>query len=61
MTVMRKTDSPIWQSQWIALLLTGVLAGVAGMLIALLLHEIQHLAFGYSQRSLIGGPPFLQG
>lgn len=53
--------SSSWQRRWMALLLTALLAGVTGMLIALLLHEIQHLVFGYSQQSLIGGPPFLQG
>lgn len=56
------SDTPSsWQRRWIALLLTGLLSGLTGMLIALLLHEIQHLVFGYSQQSLIGGPPFLQG
>ncbi|WP_312686736.1 chloride channel protein [Kosakonia sp.] len=58
---MRKLLCAFCQSRWTALLLTGIAAGTAGMLIALMLHEIQHLAFGYSQRSLIGGPPFLQG
>ncbi|WP_144136381.1 chloride channel protein [Kosakonia radicincitans] len=57
---MSDTPSP-WPRRWIALLLTGLLSGASGMLIALLLHEIQHLVFGYSQQSLIGGAPFLQG
>jgi len=55
------SDTPSsWPRRWIALLLTGLLSGASGMLIALLLHEIQHLVFGYSQQSLIGGAPFLQ-
>ncbi|ALB64692.1 chloride channel protein [Cronobacter condimenti 1330] len=47
--------------RWVALLLTGVLAGLGGMLLALLLHEIQHLAYGYSQHTLLGPRSFLQG
>ncbi|PDO90527.1 chloride channel protein [Kosakonia pseudosacchari] len=58
---MREIPDSGWQRRWLALLLTGLLSGAAGMLIALLLHAIQHLAFGYSQQSLIGGAPFLQG
>ncbi|HEE9787141.1 TPA: chloride channel protein [Enterobacter soli] len=50
-----------WLQRWAALLLTGVLAGLGGMLLALLLHEIQHLAYGYSRDSLTGPQTFLQG
>lgn len=32
----------------IAVVLTGILAGLSGMVLALILHAIQHLAFGYS-------------
>jgi hypothetical protein len=49
-----------WLQRWAALLLTGVLAGLGGLL-ALLLHEIQHLAYGYSRDSLTGPQTFLQG
>ena len=42
-------------------LLTGIGAGVAGMLLALLLHAVQHLAYGYSLHQLIGDESFLQG
>ena len=44
-----------------ALLLTGILAGLGGMLLAMLLHEIQHLAYGYSQNLLISPQTFLEG
>lgn len=44
-----------------AVLLTGVLAGIAGMLLALILHAIQHLAFGYSLDRLISSETFLEG
>jgi H+/Cl- antiporter ClcA len=41
--------------------LTGVGAGLAGMLLALLLHTIQHLAYGYSLDSIISPESFLMG
>jgi H+/Cl- antiporter ClcA len=42
-------------------LLTGVGAGLGGMLLALLLHSVQHLAYGYSLTQVIGSESFLQG
>lgn len=45
----------------IVVVLTGVGAGLAGMLLSLLLHAIQHLAYGYSQDSLISHESFLLG
>nr|WP_233272837.1 chloride channel protein [Paraburkholderia acidisoli] len=42
-------------------ILTGIGAGLGGMLLALLLHEIQHLAYGYSASHVIGNESFLQG
>ncbi|WP_323122827.1 chloride channel protein [Burkholderia alba] len=42
-------------------LLTGVGAGFGGMLLALLLHWIQHVAYGYSAAHVIGSESFLQG
>lgn len=47
--------------RWAALLLTGIMAGLGGMLLAMLLHEIQHLAYGYSQNLLISPQTFLEG
>lgn len=44
-----------------ATLLTGLGAGLFGMALALLLHEIQHLAFGYSLNAVISEESFLQG
>lgn len=41
--------------------LTGVGAGLGGMLLALLLHAIQHLAYGYSLDHLVGHESFLSG
>lgn len=41
--------------------LTGVGAGLGGMLLALLLHAIQHLAYGYSVAHVISNESFLQG
>ncbi|EIK95433.1 Cl- channel, voltage-gated family protein [Pseudomonas sp. M47T1] len=42
-------------------LFTGIGAGLGGMLLALLLHGIQHLAYGYSQDHLVGHQSFLLG
>ncbi|ABK11063.1 MULTISPECIES: chloride channel protein [Burkholderia] len=41
--------------------LTGIGAGLGGMLLALLLHAIQHLAYGYSIAHVIGSESFLSG
>jgi H+/Cl- antiporter ClcA len=45
----------------IVTILTGIGAGLGGMALALLLHGIQHLAYGYSLDHLIGGPSFFAG
>ncbi|MFJ1209153.1 chloride channel protein [Burkholderia pyrrocinia] len=42
-------------------ILTGVGAGLGGMLLALLLHAIQHAAYGYSIAHVIGTESFLTG
>jgi H+/Cl- antiporter ClcA len=42
-------------------LLTGIGAGLGGMLLALLLHAIQHAAYGYSVAHVISEESFLQG
>ncbi|WP_321785345.1 chloride channel protein [Burkholderia pyrrocinia] len=42
-------------------ILTGVGAGLGGMLLALLLHAIQHIAYGYSVAHVIGTESFLTG
>lgn len=41
--------------------LTGVGAGLGGMLLALLLHAIQHVAYAYSVAHVIGAESFLDG
>ena len=45
----------------IAIVLTGVGAGLGGMALALLLHLIQHVAYGYSIDQLNGPESFFQG
>src|SRR5471032_3274207 len=45
----------------LVVVLTGIGAGLGGMLLALLLHGIQHLAYGYSQDALISHESFLIG
>ncbi|WP_321795446.1 chloride channel protein [Burkholderia sp. BCC1988] len=42
-------------------ILTGIGAGVGGMLLALLLHAIQHVAYGYSLAHVVGTESFLTG
>lgn len=41
--------------------LTGVGAGLGGMGLALLLHAVQHVAYGYSQGQWVGHESFLDG
>lgn len=41
--------------------LTGIGAGLGGMALAMLLHAIQHVAYGYSQAHIISSESFLQG
>lgn len=42
-------------------LAVGVFSGLSGMLLALLLHLVQHLAYGYSLHTLVGPESFLEG
>ncbi|KWO45886.1 chloride channel protein [Burkholderia sp. MSMB1459WGS] len=42
-------------------ILTGIGAGLGGMLLALLLHAIQHVAYGYDVAHAIGAKSFLSG
>jgi len=41
--------------------LTGLGAGLGGMALALLLHELQHLAYGYSLDRVVGAESFFAG
>jgi H+/Cl- antiporter ClcA len=45
----------------IATLLTGIMAGLGGMGLALLLHFVQHVAYGYSLGEVISAESFLKG
>ncbi|MCE3045791.1 chloride channel protein [Legionella sp. 16cNR16C] len=45
----------------IVTVIIGVLSGLSGMCIALLLHWIQHIAYGYSLQHIISPESFLQG
>ena len=57
-TPLIKHASLRWLS---AVITTGIIAGAGGMLLALMLHAIQHVAFGYSMDALVGNESFLQG
>lgn len=45
----------------LAVLVIGVSSGLIGMFLVLLLHYVEHLAYGYSQHVLIGPESFLVG
>ena len=45
----------------LVVVLTGVGAGLGGMALALLLHAIQHIAYGYDIGQLVGHDSFLKG
>jgi H+/Cl- antiporter ClcA len=45
----------------IVIILVGAAAGLSGMLLALLLHEIQHVAYGYNLGAIVTPESFLQG
>jgi H+/Cl- antiporter ClcA len=45
----------------VVIILVGVLAGLGGMLLALLLHLIQHIAYGYDLNATVTPESFLQG
>lgn len=45
----------------LAILLTGITAGIAGIVLSLLLHFVQHVAFDYSLDKLISPESFLNG
>ncbi|WP_029686632.1 chloride channel protein [Tatumella saanichensis] len=45
----------------IAVIITGIVSGVGGMLLAMLLHTVQHWTFGYSLDAIISPESFLSG
>lgn len=45
----------------LAVLLTGIGAGFAGLFLSFLLHFMQHIGFGYSTDQLVSSESFLQG
>lgn len=45
----------------IAVVITGIVSGIGGMLLAMLLHTVQHWSFGYSQNAVISDESFLTG
>lgn len=46
---------------FMGLVVTGICAGCAGILLTWILHAVQHLAFGYGFDSLMAADNFLQG
>src|SRR5271170_4404859 len=58
-----KTNARGWR--WLTLVAVtvavGVAAGLGGMAVGLLLHFVQHIAYGYSLHAIISPESFLQG
>ena len=54
-TPEREDRRPSWARVAVAVVLTGVLAGVAGSVLTLALHLVQHLAFGYTENTFLVG------
>ena len=52
--------SPLWRLACVTVLV-GIGAGVGGMGLSLLLHAIQHFAYGYSEGLLVGPETFFEG
>ncbi|MGI8415511.1 MAG: chloride channel protein, partial [Nakamurella sp.] len=49
-------DRRWWTARFaVGVLATGVLAGAGGIVLTLLLHLVQHLAYGYSEDSFLFG------
>lgn len=51
----RTRGRPVWLRLVVAVPAAGVAVGVAGTLLTLLLHAVQHLAFGYSEGTFLIG------
>ncbi len=53
------------RTRWLTLaavtLAVGIVAGLGGMAVGLLLHLVQHIAYGYSLHAIVGRENFLQG
>jgi len=52
--------SPIWRLVCVTILV-GIGAGLGGMGLSLLLHAVQHVAYGYGEGSPIGAETFFEG
>ncbi|MDQ6658176.1 MAG: chloride channel protein, partial [Actinomycetota bacterium] len=54
--IRTEPNSRWWSARFaVAVLATGVLAGAGGIVLTLLLHLVQHLAYGYSEESFLFG------
>jgi len=60
-SIPSKSEHRSWPTLLLVTPVIGVLSGLGGMSLALLLHWIQHVAFGYSLHQVIGHESFLQG
>lgn len=55
-----QTTTALWRLI-LATILTGMAAGLVGGLLSLLLHAVQHIAYGYSLYDVLSSESFLQG
>ncbi len=61
MSVSNDSDaSPVWRLACVTILV-GIGAGFGGLCLSLLLHVVQHLAYGYSEGRVIGPETFREG
>ena len=62
---IRTPTSNSAEGRWLILatatVATGFAAGLGGMVLGLLLHFIQHLAYGYSLHAIVSHESFLEG
>jgi H+/Cl- antiporter ClcA len=58
--VRNQPETP-WLTLLIVTVMVGIGAGVGGMTLGLLLHLVQHVAYGYSTHAMISRESFLQG
>jgi H+/Cl- antiporter ClcA len=58
---VRNPPETPWITLAIVTVMVGVAAGLGGMTLGLLLHVVQHVAYGYSMHHIISRESFLQG
>lgn len=60
-TRLRNPPKTPWMTLALVTVMVGIAAGLGGMTLGVLLHLVQHVAYGYSVHAIIGRESFLQG